>query len=94
MKLKEITGIEKEYNNENYDPPNIKILRKEIQEEIIWKEIKEKKNAKNKIIINAQKNENNVSNFNDTQNKIKMFDANKFSFDSNWKIISFNPIKI
>ena len=94
MRYKEIQGIEKEYNHENYDPPNINFLRKEIQEEIIRKEIEERKNTKNKKIINIPKNENIVTNFIDTHTKIKIFDSNKFSFDSNGKIISFKPIKM
>ena len=45
MKNKEIPGIEKEYNYEKYDPPDIKVLRKEKQEEIIRRQIEERKNA-------------------------------------------------
>ena len=45
--------------------------------------------------MNNSHNENN-DNFNETNSntKIKMFDSNKFSFDSNGKIISFKPIKM
>ena len=93
MKNKEIPGIEKEYNFEKYDPPDVKLLRKEKQDEIIRKEIEERKNAKIKKLVNSSKNEN-TDNFIDTKTKIKMFDSNKFSFDSNGKIINFKPIKI
>ena len=93
MKNKEIPGIEKEYNYEKYDPPDIKLLRKEKQEEITRKEIEDRKNARNKKIMNISKKEN-TDNFIDTHTKIKMFDSNKFSFDSNGKIINFKPIKI
>ena len=93
MKNKEIPGIEKEYNYEKYDPPDIKLLRKEKQEEITRKEIEERKNARNRKIMNISKKEN-TDNFIDTHTKIKMFDSNKFSFDSNGKIINFKPIKI
>ena len=95
MNHKEIPGIEKEYNHDKYDPPEVHFLRKEKLEEIIKKEIEEKKNVKIKKIVNNSHNENN-DNFNETNSntKIKMFDSNKFSFDSNGKIISFKPIKM
>lgn len=91
MNHKEIPGIDKEYNYEKYDPPNIISLRKERQIEIIKKEIEERKNALHKKIMSITKNEKK-DNLVDT--KIKMFDSNKFSFDSNGKIISFKPIKM
>ena len=95
---KEIPGIEKEYNHEKYDPPDINFLRKERQEEILKKELEERKNARNKKIINnSQIENNNMDNFNtfvDTHTKLKMFDSNKYSFDSNGKIINFKPIKM
>ena len=94
MHTKEIPGIDKEYNYDRYDPPDINMLRKERQEEIIRKEIEERKNAKIKNVINNTKNENTIDNFIDTNTKIKMFDSNKYSFDSNGKIISFKPIKM
>ena len=93
MKNREIPGIEKEYNFEKYDPPDVKLLRKEKQDEIIRKEIEERKNAKNKKLVNSSKNEN-TDIFIDTNAKMKIFDSNKFSFDSNGKIINFKPIKI
>ena len=99
MVHKEIPGIEKEYNHEKYDPPDINFLRKERQEEILKKEIEERKNARNKKIINNSQidNNKNMDTFNtfiDTHTKLKMFDSNKYSFDSNGKIINFKPIKM
>ena len=93
MNHKEIPGIEKDYNHDKYDPPEVNFLRKEKLEEIIKKEIEERKNAKNKKLVNNSQNENN-DNFNEINTKIKMFDSNKFSFDSNGKIINFKPIKM
>lgn len=99
MVHKEIPCKEKEYNHEKYDPPDINFLRKEKQEEIIKKEIEERKNARNKKIINISQidNNKNMDTFNtfiDTHTKLKMSDSNKYSFDSNGKIINFKPIKI
>ncbi len=94
MNHKDIPEIEKEYNYEKYDPPDVSFLRKEMQEEIIKKEMEEKKNTRNKemmiINIKKEKKESVV----DVKNNKKIFDSNKFSFDSNGKIINFKPIKI
>ena len=96
MTTKEIPGINEEYNYQKYEPSNIIFLRREREDQIMRK-AKEVK----KIYINLQKNENNqiiIDNNNNEQNKevkkIKMFDSNKLTFDSNGKIISFKPIKI
>ena len=93
MSHKEIPGIDKEYNYDKYDPPDINLLRKERQEEIIKKELEERKNAKSKKVVNITQNDI-IDTYIDTNTKVKMFDSNKFSFDSNGKIISFKPIKI
>ena len=93
MKSKEIEGIEKEFNHEKYDPPEINFLRKERQVNIMKKEIKEKINLNKKVVLNKVQNDI-PHNFIDTQTKIKIFDSNKYSFDSNGKIISFKPIQI
>ena len=93
MKYKEIPGIEKEYIHDKYDPPNINILRKEREEEIIKKEKEEKKNLNIKKIMEIVKNANNENN-NNSKKKIKLFDSNKLTFDSNGKILSFKQISI
>lgn len=93
MKYKEIPGIEKEYIHDKYDPPNINVLRKEREEEIIKKEKEEKKNLNIKKIMEIVKNTNNEKN-NNSKNKIKLFDSNKLTFDSNGKILSFKQISI
>ena len=93
MKYKEIPGIEKEYIHDKYDPPNINVLRKEREEEIIKKEKEEKKNLNIKKIMEIVKNTNNEKN-NNSKNKIKLFDFNKLTFDSNGKILSFKQISI
>ena len=94
MLTKEIPGIDEEYDHQKYEPSNINFLRREREDQIMRKakEIK-------KIHFNLQKNDNNqIILDNDEQNKevkkIKMFDSNKLTFDSNGKIISFKPIKI
>ena len=93
MKYKEIPGIEKEYIHDKYDPPNINILRKEREEEIIKKEKEEKKNLNIKKIMEIVKNSNNENN-NNSKKKIKLFDSNKLTFDSNGKILSFKQVSI
>ena len=94
MLTKEIPGIDEEYDHQKYEPSNINFLRREREDQIMRKakEIK-------KIHFNLQKNDNNqIILDNNEQNKevkkIKMFDSNKLTFDSNGKIISFKPIKI
>ena len=93
MKYKEIPGIEKEYIHDRYDPPNINVLRKERIEEIIKKEKEEKKNLNNRKIMEIVKNVNNENN-NNSKMKIKLFDSNKLTFDSNGKILSFKQVSI
>jgi hypothetical protein len=93
MKYKEIPGIEKEYIHDKYDPPNINVLRKEREEEIIKKEKEEKKNLNIKKIMEIVKNANNENN-NNSKKKIKLFDSNKLTFDSNGKILSFKQVSI
>jgi hypothetical protein len=57
MNNKEIPEIDKEYNYERYDPPDVSLLRKEMQEETIKKEIEEKKKARKKITMTNIKKE-------------------------------------
>ena len=93
MKYKEIPGIEKDYIHDRYDPPNINVLRKEKEEEIIKKEKEEKKNLHIKKIMEIVKNVTNEKN-NKDKKKIKLFDSNKLTFDSNGKILSFKQVSI
>ena len=89
MNFKEIPGIEKEFDFDKYLPPDVEELRKEIEEEKIRKEKEEKKKVIiNKITINNNENAEN------NENKLKIIDSNKLTFDSNGKIINFKPIKI
>ena len=94
MATKEIPGINEEYDHRQYEPSNINFLRREREDQIMRK-AKESK----KIFFNIQKNDNNQIIIDNNEpnkevKKIKMFDSNKLTFDSNGKIISFKPIKI
>ena len=82
----EIPDIEKEFNFDKYSPPEVDSLRKEIEEEKIRKEKEAKKKAYIKKIT--------ISNENNDDNKTKIIDSNKLTFDSNGKIINFKPVKI
>ena len=82
----EIPDIEKEFNFDKYSPPEVESLRKEIEEEKMRKE----KEAKKKAIIKKI----TINNENNDDNKTKIIDSNKLTFDSNGKIINFKPIKI
>ena len=84
----EIPGIDNEFRHEKYDPPNIHILRKDIEEEIKNKE-KESKLNSNKI--KSVKLKEDLEKL--TKN-IRPLDTNKFTFDSNGKIISFKQYKL
>ena len=86
----EIPGIEDFLNYESFDPPNIIFLRKEREEEIIKKnkEKLEKIKQQNKINL-KQKEEQDKAN-----RKVRPFDSNKFSFDSNGNIIRFKQFKL
>ena len=81
----EIPDIEKEFNFDKYSPPEVDSLRKEIEEEKIRKEKEAKKKAYIKKIT--------ISNENNDDNKTKIIDSNKLTFDSNGKIINFKPVK-
>ena len=86
LNYKEIPDIEKEFDFDKFSPPEVNRLRKEIEEEKIRKE----KEAKKKAIIKKI----TINNENNDDNKIKIIDSNKLTFDSNGKIINFKPIKI
>jgi hypothetical protein len=84
----DIPGIDDEYKHEVYDPPNIHMLRKDIEEEMKNKE-KELKLNNNSKKMNKKKDESDKA-----IRFIKPLDSNKFTFDSNGKIISFKQYKI
>ena len=84
----DIPGIEKEFKHEIYDPPNIHMLRKDIEEEIKNKEKESNINSNaNKVI----KKKEDLEKFN---KNVKPLDSNKYTFDSNGKIISFKAYKL
>ena len=84
----DIPGIENEFKHEVYDPPNIHILRKDFEEEI---KNKEKETRINTNKIKSVKIKEDLEKFN---KNVKILDSNKFSFDSNGKIISFKQYKL
>ena len=88
----EIPNIENEYNFEKFDPPGIVSLRQEREEENKKKE-KEiiKNNISNQVIQNVKATKEIKEKI---IRKMKPFDPNKYSFDSNGKVISFKKINI
>ena len=84
----DIPGIENEFTHEVYDPPDINKLRKERDDEIKKKE-REKKLQIEALKIAKKKDDNEKIN-----KRIKPLDSNKYTFDSNGKIISFKQYKI
>ena len=90
LDIKEIPGIDKEFNFDAYSPPGVEHLRKEIEEEKIRKEKDIKKFALiKKISINYNENNTDLD-----SGKIKIIDSTKLTFDSNGKIINFKPISL
>ena len=84
----DIPDIDREFKHEEYDPPDVNKLRKEIEEEIKKKE-KEKKHR-----IDASKQVKKKEEIEKNNKKSKPLDSNKFTFDSNGKIISFKHYRI
>ena len=84
----DIPDIEKEFIHEEYDPPNIDKLRKEIEEEI------KKKEREKKIQIDALKLAKKKEDSEKINKKIKPLDSNKYTFDSNGQIMSFKQYKL
>ena len=84
----DIPDIEKEFVHDVYDPPDIDRLRKEREEEIKKKEREAKLRSEEIKII---KKKDNFDKINKMQ---KQLDSNKFTFDSNGKIISFRQYKL
>ena len=95
MDTQEIPGIREEFDFGKYEPSNINFLRREKEDQIL----RRAKEAK-KIFFNSQNKVDNIQNLNENEEirkevkNIKLFDSNKYSFDSNGKIISFKPLKI
>ena len=80
----DIPDIQKEFNYDKYDPPNVDILRQEFESEL-----------KDKQEINKILSLNKVANFRrGSIVKPKMFDSDKLTFDSDGQIINFKQINI
>ena len=84
----DIPDIEKEFIHEEYDPPNVNNLRKEIEEDI------KKKEREKKLRIEAAKLIKKKEDNEKMNKKAKPLDSNKFTFDPNGKIISFKQYKL
>ena len=84
----DIPGIETEFKHDIYEPSNIHILRKDKEEEI---KNKEKEIKLNKDKGNALKKKEEIEKL---IKNVKTIDSNKFTFDSNGKIISFKAYKL
>ena len=84
----DIPGIETEFKHDIYEPSNIHILRKDKEEEI---KNKEKEIKLNKDKGNAMKKKEEIEKL---IKNVKTIDSNKFTFDSNGKIISFKAYKL
>ena len=84
----DIPDIDREFKHEEYDPPDINKLRKEVEEEIKKRE-KEKKLRIDAARTIKKKEDNDKSN-----KKIKLLDSNKYTFDPEGKIISFKHYRI
>ena len=88
----EIPNIENEYNFDKFDPPGVSNLRQEKVEENLKKEKEITKNIITKQVESKVQAAKVVKE--KIIKKMKPFDPNKFSFDSNGKIISFKKINV
>ena len=93
LPTKEIPGINDEYNFKKYEPPNVEFLRRELEEQLERK-TKEEKKLHNQLKQKIKESQNNSEDKKKEVKKIKYFDSNKLTFDSNGKIMTFKPIKI
>ena len=84
----DIPDIDREFKHEEYDPPDVNKLRKEVEEEIKKRE-KEKKIRIDAAKIIKKKEDNEKIN-----KKVKLLDSNKYTFDPEGKIISFKHYRI
>ena len=86
----DIPNIEKEYNFEVYDPPQITQLRKEKEIEIIKKEEEIKMQIKLEKLAKRKEEMDKIK----STKKVKALDPKKFTFDSNGTIIQFKRYKL
>ena len=84
----DIPNIDKEFIHDEYDPPNINKLRKDKEEEIKRKEKEAKIKLEEKKLIKKKDDSEKIN------KKLKQLDSNRFTFDSNGKIISFKQYKL
>ena len=84
----DIPDIEKEFMHEEYDPPDVNKLRKEIEEDIKKKEREKKLRIEAAKIVKKKEDNEKIN------KKVKPLDSNKFTFDPNGKIISFKQYKL
>ena len=84
----DIPGIDKEFIHDEFDPPDINKLRKEREEEI------KRKERERKIFNEEKKLAKKKDDSEKTNKKLKQLDSNRYTFDSNGKIISFKQYKL
>ena len=84
----DIPDIEKDFNHQEYEPPNINKLRKEIEKEKKRREIEAKFRGDDNKSIKKQNDSDKIN------KKPKQLDSNTFTFDSNGQIISFRQYKL
>ena len=84
----DIPDIDKEFIHDEFDPPNINKLRKEREEEI------KRKERERKLLMEEKKMAKKKDDSEKINKKVKQLDSNKFTFDSNGKIISFKQYKL
>ena len=92
LPTKEIPGINDEYNFKKYEPPNVEFLRRELEQ--LERKAKEEKRLNSQLKQKIKENQNKSEDKKKEVQKIKYFDSNKLTFDSNGKIMTFKPIKI
>ena len=84
----DIPDIDKEFIHDEFDPPNIKKLRIEREEEI------KRKEREKKLLIEEKKITKKKDDSEKINKKLKQLDSNKYTFDSNGTIISFKQYKL
>ena len=84
----DIPDIDKEFIHDEFDPPNINKLRREREEEI------KRKERERKLLMEEKKMAKKKDDSEKINKKVKQLDSNKFTFDSNGKIISFKQYKL
>jgi hypothetical protein len=84
----DIPDIDKEFIHDEFDPPNINKLRREREEEI------KRKERERKLLMEEKKMAKKKDDSEKINKKFKQLDSNKFTFDSNGKIISFKQYRL